>query len=673
MSRKARKNKAKPVQGELITQPLAALPKAARREFEAFRREVKTLRARYDAAQTTDHNAQHWAMADGMSARAAHNAGVRKRIRDRARYEVENNSWLSGIVNTLANHTIGIGPRLQILHSNAEACKRVQRAWARWAKEVDLTKKLLLIKTSETTAGEVFALLTRNKKYWPITLDVRLYEPEQVSNPHAGWQDPAIDDGIHLDSNGNPDSYYFLQHHPGDPQFAAMITNWGEWYERKDVLHYFRSTRPGQLRGVSPLTPALELVIILRRFTLAAMKASETAASHTSILKSTSTGVEAAGSPADFAAIEIEHGMMTTLPEGWDIQQMDAKHPNTTYEMVVRVMLNEIARCISMPYNIAACNSAGYNYSSGRLDHQTYYKSIEVDQSQLETDVLNRIFAAWLDEATYVDGLLDGLPPMAELDWEWCWDAYPVIDERVDAEASQTRLKAGLSTLPLEWRRQGYSDFEGQQAKGAEALGATVSQYQKLLQFQLFGMTIDDLPAEVATPVAGAVATDGAAAVQDTALNGAQIAGILSIINQVVAGQLPVDSAGPLIGAAFPLIDSKIVEEILAPLRDFKPPLLADGTPNPALAPAATEIDGKPAASAGVYTGLKRNDFKNNQKAIGDVLNAFIGGASEAITKIALGRLGLTPDDITTLIEDARDGIVDNPDLQGQPAEQVTA
>jgi hypothetical protein len=31
------------------------------------------------------------------------------------------------------------------------------------------------------------------------------------------------------------------------------------------------------------------------------------------------------------------------------------------------------------PFNVAAGNSSGYNYASGRLDHQTYFKAIRVD------------------------------------------------------------------------------------------------------------------------------------------------------------------------------------------------------------------------------------------------------------------------------------------------------
>lgn len=73
------------------------------------------LRARYDAAVTTHENRRHWASADGLSADAANSPEVRRTLRNRARYEVANNSYARGIVLTLANDLIGTGPRLQML------------------------------------------------------------------------------------------------------------------------------------------------------------------------------------------------------------------------------------------------------------------------------------------------------------------------------------------------------------------------------------------------------------------------------------------------------------------------------------------------------------------------------------------------------------------------------
>jgi len=54
-----------------------------------------------------------------MSADAAATVEVRRTLRNRARYEVANNSYARGIVLTLANDTVGTGPRLQMLTNDA--------------------------------------------------------------------------------------------------------------------------------------------------------------------------------------------------------------------------------------------------------------------------------------------------------------------------------------------------------------------------------------------------------------------------------------------------------------------------------------------------------------------------------------------------------------------------
>ncbi len=59
--------------------------------------------AKYEAAQTTDENKNHWAHADGDSANAANKPWVRKQIRERARYERDNNPVANGLINTIVS------------------------------------------------------------------------------------------------------------------------------------------------------------------------------------------------------------------------------------------------------------------------------------------------------------------------------------------------------------------------------------------------------------------------------------------------------------------------------------------------------------------------------------------------------------------------------------------
>ena len=126
-------------------------------------------------------------------------------------------------------------------------------------------------------------------------------------------------------------------------------------------------------------------------------------------------------------------------------------------------ILNEIARCLNMPFNIAAGNSSGYNYASGRLDHQTYYKAIRVDQARMAIQALDRIFAAWIREAILIEGFLPQRLRLIATDWshQWFWDGHEHVDPAKEANAQATRLENLTTTLADEYARKG-QDWEVQ-------------------------------------------------------------------------------------------------------------------------------------------------------------------------------------------------------------------
>jgi len=404
---------------------------------------------------TTEDNRRHWANADGLSARAANSPEVRRVLRNRARYEVANNSYARGIVLTLANDTIGTGPRLQMLTSNAEANRRIEQEFSRWAKAVGLAEKLRTMRMARAQDGEAFAILTSNPRLpTPVKLDLRLIEADQVTTPDLNALDSNAVDGIVFDSSGNPVEYHVLRTHPGDTLGAV-----GRQYDRlpaDSVIHWFRMDRPGQVRGIPDIMPALPLFAQLRRFTLAVIAAAETAADFAGILYTDAPPGGEADAAEPFEPIELESRALVTMPGGWKMSQLQAEQPATTYAEFKREILNEIARCLNMPFNIAAGNSSGYNYASGRLDHQTYYKSLRVEQAHLEAVVLDRVLAAWLDEAVLIPELWpDDLGPMPEWLHQWFWDGQEHVDPAKEATAQATRLASHTTTLAYEYARQG--------------------------------------------------------------------------------------------------------------------------------------------------------------------------------------------------------------------------
>jgi len=428
------------------------------------------LRARYDAANTTHDNVKHWSRADGLSSFAANSPDVRRTLRNRSRYEVANNSYARGITLTLANDVVGTGPRLQMLTADPNANRVVEQEFMAWVDTVGLAEKLRTMRLARVSDGESFGLLTSNERIeTPVKLDLRLIEADQVASPTLALDSRRYIDGIQFDADGNAIAYDVLREHPGDTTFSV-----DEEYDRvsaRAVLHYFRCDRPGQIRGIPDITPALPLFAQLRRFTLAVLAAAETAADFAGILYTDAPANGEADAAEPFESIELEKRMLLTMPGGWKMAQMKSEQPSTTYAEFKKEILNEIARCLNMPYNVAAGNSSGYNYASGRLDHQTYFKSIRVEQTQLARVVLDRVLIAWLREAILIEGYLPNSLRTLDSTFEhqWFWDGHEHVDPAKEANAQKIRLANHTTTLAIEFARQG-RDWETELKQRAKEL-----------------------------------------------------------------------------------------------------------------------------------------------------------------------------------------------------------
>lgn len=311
------------------------------------------VRGRYDAAATTDENRRHWANADLLSADAAANPRVRSILRSRARYEVANNSYAKGIVSTLANDCIGTGPRLQMLTDETEANRVVEQEFSTWADTIGLPEKLRTLRMARSESGEGFAMLVANPRVdSPVKLDLRLIEADQVTTPDLIRLSTGMNaiDGIIFDQHGNPVEYHVLKSHPGD-----SIARFSLDYDRvpaSAIIHYFRADRPGQSRGIPEITPALPLFAQLRRYTLAVLAAAETAADFAAVLYTDAPANGEADPVEPMDLVELERRMATVLPGGWRLGQIQAEQPATTYGEFKREILNEIARCLSVPYKV---------------------------------------------------------------------------------------------------------------------------------------------------------------------------------------------------------------------------------------------------------------------------------------------------------------------------------
>lgn len=416
---------------------------------------VRWIRGRFDAAQTTKDNQRHWSAAEFLSADAEADSHVRKILRVRSRYEVQNNSYARGIVSTLANDSVGTGPRLQMLLGDEDVNRLLEHDFQVWAKKVHLAAKLRTVRMARCQDGEAFIILAQNPNLKSnVRLDLQLIEADRVTDDEIKFDDATVD-GITFDPFGNPASYRVLKKHPGAQdsfdQDAIEV-------RAENMIHVFRQDRPEQHRGIPEITSALPLFAHLRRFTLAVVTAAEAAADFAGVLYTDSPANGEADQIDAMDTVQLERNMLLTMPGGWKMAQVDPKQPVTTYGEFKHEVLNEIARCLNIPYNIAAGNSSGYNYASGRLDHQTYYKFLKVDRAFTEEVVLDRILDRFLREWMLVRK--KHFDP-CECGHVWFWDGHEHVDPAKEASAQEVRLKNCTTNLAIEYAKQG-KDWEAE-------------------------------------------------------------------------------------------------------------------------------------------------------------------------------------------------------------------
>lgn len=463
-----------------------------------MRNRTRTIRARYDAAQTTDINRRHWSMADALSADASANAGVRRLLRNRSRYEISNNCYAMGIGLTVANDVVGVGPTLQLDTGDRDANSEIEYLWCQWAKSVRLARRARLLPFGQYMSGETFTQFINNPRLaTPVKLDFTVMESELVQGQPASAISDYYYDGIHYDPAWRAMRYDVLRKHPGDTlPFVGMF---GEFttVDSSSIFHHFDELRPGQRRGIPEITPALELFAKLRRWSGATIGAAELAAAYAGLVK-LPAGADPAEAEKQFEAMdsfEVAHNMFTVLPEGADLTQLKPEQPTTNYPDFVKAIISELARCLNVPYTIASLDCSEANMSAAYMEQSGYAKMINIKRSQMN-EWLEWIFSAWLYEATRIPGYL---PTVDSYDHQWHW---PRVSKHADplkvANSQLVALGAGTTSIAEIGAEDGI-DVEGRMESMARSLGITVEELQKLYIQKIFGSPTINPAAEAPT------------------------------------------------------------------------------------------------------------------------------------------------------------------------------
>lgn len=438
------------------------------------------IRAHFAAAESAAKDADWW-KADYLSADADASPDTRRILRMRSRYEYQNNSYARGVIQCLANDTIGNGPRLRYASTDDRLNSRIERDFTAWAESVCLGEKLRAVRIARARDGEAFVLLAQNPTLRTnVKLDLSLIDADRVAGDMGGSPSSATEltadtriypvtvDGIAYDQYGNPVSYRVLVSHPCDGNLAeerAMLI------PAANMIHVFRADRAEQHRGVPELAAALPLFAKLRRYTNAVVASAEKAAEYGGILYTDHPKDDTCAEIEPMDAVTLDINQLTTMPEGWKMDELYVKAPIATYADFKKEMLSEIGAAMGIPYAIVAGTSAGYTYASAKLDHQTYFRVLRNERGFVEDSILNRLFELWLREwslanpdaeaegtrsdATDEESAADLPPPISTWNASWLWPMFDNIDMLTAARVQSIAINNKTTTLATEYARQG--------------------------------------------------------------------------------------------------------------------------------------------------------------------------------------------------------------------------
>jgi lambda family phage portal protein len=356
---------------------------------------------------------------------------------------IQNSGWMAGALDQAVANTVGTGLRLKAMPENdvfgmtnsesEQWAQTVEQRWSLWADrsyecDIEGRRSFGLMQAaafrSWFATGEIWAELPwRERPGGRYGTKVRLVPSHRVLRRNDSLR--RIVQGVRMNGDGMPVAYLTTR--------KDLLKSWTEEYEvlardalgRTRVVHVYDGM-PGQVRGISPLTPALQ---VARQFdqlsdaTLtAAILQTVFAASITSeepteeVLAGLLTPQEQARLAAsgtspwdayiqaqsgwyDNATINLGiNGRIAHLFPGQKLELHRAQHPHSDYRDFAAHLLRELARCMGLTYESATADYTNATYSSVRMATGEIFQITLYRRAHIVAPFCNAVYEAWLEE-----------------------------------------------------------------------------------------------------------------------------------------------------------------------------------------------------------------------------------------------------------------------------------
>lgn len=373
-------------------------------------------------------------------------------------------------------------------------------------------------------AGEVFVRFRprRPEDDLVVPLQLQLLEAEMLpltlNRPAAGLNE--IRAGIEFDAIGRRVAYHFYRQHPGDTTQAVRS---GETVRvpASEVLHLYRFDRPGQIRGVPWITPALLRLFLLDAYDDAELARKQTAALFAGFIYTQNPGGAEefvaqdpanAADAAGRAPLPLQPGTMQVLDPGEDVKFSEPADVGGAYDPFQYRNLCAIAAALGVPYQSLTNDLKGANYSNTRAGRLDFRRRVEALQHHVFAPQFCRpVWRRWMDAAV-LSGALDlegyaGGPRTDRVRWQrvkWQPPKWEWVDPLKDLQAERLAVRAGFKARDDVIEENGLNPAETDKRvaagnKRADDLGLVVDSDPRRITNAGLGQSSD--PSDVATPI----------------------------------------------------------------------------------------------------------------------------------------------------------------------------
>lgn len=412
-------------------------------------------------------------------------------LRDRSRDLFMGTPIATGALKTVRTNVVGAGLRLNaqidweylgLTEDQADEWeKQVEREWKLWSESQDCDAARMLTfgqmqslaLLSCLMAGDVFATLpVIKRKGSTYDLRVNLIEGDKVCNPTAlEGQDVNryVVGGVVNGDYGDPIAYYIAKHHPGSSNTKqkkewARVPAFGSRTGRRNVLHLLQDLeRPGQRRGAPLLSPVIESLKQLGRYTDAELMAAVVSGMFTVFVKSETPETPLGQvipdneqvDQADDNSYELGNGAIVGLGENESIETANPGRQNTAFDGFVTSVCRQIGAALEIPYELLMKHFTS-SYSASRAALLEAWKMFRMRRSWLVQTFCQPIYEEWLSEAVakgriQAPGFFED--PALRKAWcgaDWYGPSQGQLDPLKEANAARVRVEECFSTRERE-------------------------------------------------------------------------------------------------------------------------------------------------------------------------------------------------------------------------------